>query len=269
MSLKRASGFTLVETVIALTLAVTVGGLALKLLLGQQRLARLEAARVETQLTLHSALTFLVREFRPLAGGADLLDAGSDAITFRATRGFALVCEVAGNSLLIRRQERYGTRLPAAGRDSLQLFWAGDSTTRTDDRWVPMPITSVSERSGCGGAPVLELTTRWDSAGAGPEGVRLPAPLRVYEILQIRAYRQDGRTWLGARSVSGGETIQPAFGPLADAGLRLSYLDPQGRITLDRLQVRSIAITLTAVGSVAATRDSLSTRVLLRNSAAR
>jgi hypothetical protein len=74
---------------------------------------------------------------------------------------------------------------------------------------------------------------------------------------------------MGARSVSAGETIQPAFGPLADAGLRLSYLDPQGRVTLDRARIRSIAITLTAVGTEASTRDSLSTWVLLRNSPAR
>ena len=269
MSVKRPPGFTLIETVVAMTVAVTVGGLALNLLLGQQRLARLEAARVETQLTLHSALTFLVREFRPLAGGADLLDIGSDAMTFRATRGFALVCEVSGTQLLIRVQDRYGTRMPVAGRDSLMLFWAGDSNTNGDDRWLPMAITAVSQRTGCGGGPVVALTVAWDSGGATPDGVRFPAPLRIYEILQIRAYRQDGKTWLGARSVSAGESIQPAFGPLADAGFRLSYLDPQGRVTVNRDRIRSIAITVTAVGSLVSARDSLSTWVLLRNSPAR
>ena len=37
MSVKRPPGFTLIETVVAMTVAVTVGGLALNLLLGQQR----------------------------------------------------------------------------------------------------------------------------------------------------------------------------------------------------------------------------------------
>jgi len=170
MSLIRRTGFTLVETMIALTLAVSVSALALKLLLGQQRLARLEAARVETQLTLHGAVSFLVREFRPLAGGADLLEIGSDAMTFRATRGFALVCEASGNSLLIRVQDRYGTRMPVAGRDSMMLYWAGDSTTRGDDRWLHLPILGVGQRTGCGGVPVVALTTAWDSSTATPDG---------------------------------------------------------------------------------------------------
>lgn len=269
MSVTRRTGFTLIETMIALTLALTVGALALKLLLGQQRMARLQAARVETQLTLHGALSFLVREFRPLAGGADLLEIGSDAMTFRATRGFALVCESAGNSLLIRVQDRYGVRMPVAARDSLMVFWAGDSSTRSDDRWLALPIVGVGQRTGCGGGPVVALTTAWDSAGVTPDGLRYPAPVRIYEIVQIRAYLSEGRTWLGARSVSAGETIQPAFGPLADAGLRLDYFDPQGRITLDRDRVRSIGIMVSAVSTLPGSRDSLTTRVLLRNSPAR
>ncbi|HKV73643.1 MAG TPA: type II secretion system protein [Gemmatimonadales bacterium] len=262
-------GFTLIETMIALALGLAVCALALKLLMGQQRLARLEAARVETQLTLHAALTYLVRELRPVGAGPDLIEMGSDAMTFRATRGFALACDVSGSALLIRVQDRYGTRMPVPGRDSMLLYWAGDSATRDDDRWLPLPIAGVGQGTGCGGVPVVILSTVWDSAGGIPGGLRFPAPLRIYEILQVRAYQSDGRTWLGARSVSAGEVIQPAFGPLADAGLRFDFLDPQGRMTLDRDRVRSIGITVSAVGTLATARDSLTTRVLLRNSPAR
>ncbi|MEO8030616.1 MAG: type II secretion system protein [Gemmatimonadota bacterium] len=267
--MSRPRGFTLVEAIIALTLAVMVGALSLKLLLGQQRLARLEAARVETQLTLHAGLNYLVREFRPLAGGADLLDAGSDALTFRATRGFGLVCDLSGSSLLVADSDRYGTRLPVAGRDSLLLFRAGDSTTHSDDRWVPAAIISVASRTGCGGRPTLALSVSADSGALEPLAIRFPAPIRIYEIVQVRAYLSDGLTWLGARSVSAGESIQPVFGPLAVGGLRLSYFDPAGLLTLDRSRVRSIGITLIAQPAVGLARDSLSTRVLIRNSTAR
>ncbi len=267
--MRRPRGFTLVETIVALTLALTVVALSLKLLLGQQRLARLEATRVETQLTLHAGLNYLVREFRPLAGGPDLLDAGSDAVTFRATRGFGLVCDLSGSLLLVADSDRYGTRLPVGGRDSLLLFRAGDSTTRGDDRWVPMAITGVASRTGCGGRPTLALSVSADSGELDPMAIRFPAPIRVYEIVQIRAYLSDGLTWLGARSVSAGESIQPVFGPLAVGGLRLNYFDPAGLLTLNRDRVRSIGITLIAQPSGGLAKDSLSTRVLIRNGSAR
>ena len=261
-------GFTLIETMIALVLGVMVGGIALQVLIGQQRLARLEAARVENQLTLHAGLSYLVREFRPLGAGPDLLDAGSDALTFRATRGFGLACGLSGPVLSMAVGDRYGTRLPVGGRDSVLLYLAGDSADRSDDRWVPMAITSVSSGTGCGGRQVLSLTLASDSGTLDPASIRFPAPLRIYEIEQIRAYRSDGSLWLGARSVSAGEVIQPVFGPLADAGLRLSYFDPAGAITLDPARVRSIGITLVAEAAGGG-RDSLSTRVLIRNSQAR
>lgn len=266
--MRPRQGFTLIETMIALTLALTVGALSLKLLLGQQRLARLEAARVASQLTLHAGLNFLVREFRPLGGGPDLLDIGSDAITFRATRGFGLACELSGATLLIPTTDRYGTRLPVAGRDSLRLFLAGDSAGPGDDRWVPAAITTVATRTGCGGRSVLALGLAADSGALDPAAFHPPAPLRVFEIEEIRAYRSEGQTWLGARSVSAGESIQPVFGPLADPGLRLTYFDPAGAVTVNRDRVRSIGLVLVAQPGGAG-RDSAGTRVLLRNSPAR
>ena len=87
MSRAQLAGFTLVETVIALTLGAAVVGLVLDLLRSQQRLARVAGAEVEVQLTLHSALTFLVREFRPLGaggGGSDLFALGATEVTYRA-----------------------------------------------------------------------------------------------------------------------------------------------------------------------------------------
>ncbi len=206
MSRRRSAGFTLVETVIALTLAAAVGGLLLQLLRGQQRLVRVASAAVEVQLTLHSALTFLVREFRPLGmggGGSDILSLGTDGLTYRATRGFALACGVTGAGFLVATGDRYGTRLPVPGRDSLLVFRAGDTAMAGDDGWVALPLLGFRQELGCGGVPVWSVQVGWGDAGP-PEGFIPPLPIRVYEVVQLQAYRQGGRHgWGPGRSVPG------------------------------------------------------------------
>lgn len=267
MSRPHPAGFTLVETMIALTLGAAVVGLVLDILRSQQRLARLAGTEVEVQLTLHSAVTFLVREFRPLGaggGGSDLISLGASEVTYRGTRGFALACAVTPDGFEVRVGDRYGSRLPVPGRDSLLVFRAGDTTMAGDDGWVALPLQGFRQEIGCGETTVWRLLVAWGAAGP-PEAYLPPLPVRIFEVVQLRAYRQDGLTWLGARSVSAGETIQPVFGPLSADGFRLTYFAAGGALTSTPSAVRSIAIVVRAIGSDASVGDSLSTRVLLRN----
>ena len=267
MSRARRAGFTLVETLIALTIAATIGGLLLNLLRGQQRLVGVASAEVEVQLTLHSALTFVVREFRPLGaggGGSDILSLGLDGLTYRATRGFGLACGMTAAGFQVPTGDRYGTRLPVPGRDSLLVFRAGDTATTGDDGWVALPLLGFRQETGCGGVPVWTVQTEWGAAGP-QEAFDPPLPIRFYEVVQLQAYRQGALTWLGARSVSAGETIQPVFGPLAADGFRLEYFSADGGPTGDPAAVRSIGVRLRAIATDAGLGDSLSTRVLLRN----
>jgi hypothetical protein len=102
-------------------------------------------------------------------------------------------------------------------------------------------------------------------------------PLRIYEIMELRLYRSDGESWLGARSVSSGENIQPMLGPLMPVnGLQLEYLDGLGGPTSDVTAVKSVRITVRGIsqGAVNGTGDqsplarleeALVTQVVLRN----
>ena len=94
--------------------------------------------------------------------------------------------------------------------------------------------------------------------------------------MQLKLYSSGGRHWLGARSLSAGETIQPVLGPLTATGLALTYLDSTGAPTSDPRRVRSIAVTLHAVtdrlvrsgaaeGPLALAQDSGGALVTLRN----
>jgi hypothetical protein len=94
--------------------------------------------------------------------------------------------------------------------------------------------------------------------------------------MQLKLYQSEGESWLGARSVSGGEAVQPVLGPLAGAnGFRLDYLNGQGAPTADVNAIKSIRLTVRGLSAeavrsngVEATRieDGLTTQVTLRNS---
>ena len=188
---------------------------------------------------------------------------GADLISYRGTRGVALACAVTAGGFQVRLAERYGTRLPVPGRDSLLVFRAGDSAAAAAG-WVALPLTGFRQEIGCDGAPVWGVQVGWGPSGPANAFVP-PLPIRFFEVIQLRAYRQGGQTWLGARSVSSGETLQPVFGPLAADGFRLEFFGSDGAPTGIPSEVRSIGLLVRAVGSDTAVGDSLSTRVLLRN----
>jgi hypothetical protein len=96
----------------------------------------------------------------------------------------------------------------------------------------------------CAGAPALALGTTIDPVLAAADSIRLDAPVRTFEVMQLRLYRAAPAWWLGARSVSGGEIIQPVLGPLDPGGLRLAYFDSTGGPASQANSVRGIRVTL-------------------------
>lgn len=88
---------------------------------------------------------------------------------------------------------------------------------------------------------------------------------------------QGGLNWLGARSASAGQALEPVAGPLQAGGLSFAYYDSLGNVTATLARVRSIQMTLRGrsdlsvrAGGTAATvqpvQDSLVRWVTLRNS---
>jgi hypothetical protein len=99
--------------------------------------------------------------------------------------------------------------------------------------------------------------------------------VRIYEVIELRLYRSEGKSWLGARSVSAGEAIQPVLGPLTDGtGFRLEYLEGGGSATNDMTAVKSVRVTLRGIseavmgpggGAPNPVEEELTTQVSLRN----
>jgi prepilin-type N-terminal cleavage/methylation domain-containing protein len=271
-------GVTLVEMAVTITLLALVSGVALRLLLRQHWTGEAQSQRAALQATMRAAVLYLESEIRQLGGtpgDPDIITFAAESLTYRSMRSAGTSCALTPAALTVSSADLYGYRAPQPGRDSLLLFMDGSPTTSLDDRWLHLPLLSVSG-GNCGGRPALVLATAIDTTLTPLSGFPPLAPFRSFEIMQARLYSSGGDYWLGARSVSGAEIIQPLAGPLPVHGLAMQFLDSVAVPANGAAGIRSVDITLRGV-SAAPIRtgagmglpqrrsDSLVTRVMLRN----
>ncbi len=277
LTLSHRRGFTLAEIMLALVVTLVVTGSIYNLLLATQRVTRAQAQRVMLQSSLRAGSLIVLNELGELstATGAtpdqnDVLTMGPSAITYRAMRGMGFICQLPGAAVLqLSRTTFAGHRDPQAGRDRAYVFVPGN--TEMENSWVPRDIVTVATAAPCPGGqgPSITLTL---SSSPSLEALEPGTPVRITELMELRLYRADDRSWLGARSVSAGEVIQPLLGPLTDVrGFELEYLDATGLPTADRSDIKSIQVRLrgmveSAGGNPAVLEEELVTRVALRNS---
>jgi prepilin-type N-terminal cleavage/methylation domain-containing protein len=294
-------GFTLVELIVAMSLALVVAGLLHRELLHGRRLARAQAERMAMQDNVRTAALVLSAELgavgrdeiTPEAAAilglapevrSDLLAIAPGAVTYRAARGTGVVCSTTGVAppeLLVAAWSWSSLRAPRA-TDSLLVFVEGDPATGTDDAWLHLGVLSVAGASCPDGRAALAIRAG-APAGLAPASLAAiapGAPVRLVEVMQARYYQSGGKSWLGLRSVSTGEAITPVAGPLADStagvrGLTFRYHDAADAPTSDPTAVRAIEIALLGVTDQPihgrdprrplADSFALTTRVALRN----
>jgi len=284
LTMANRRGFTLAEIMIAMTLMLIVSGAAFKLLVTTQRLSRSQAEQASLQSNVRMGSLVVLNDLRELntvvAGAADkndILTIAANDITYRAMRGIGFICQApTATQIRITRSGFSGFRDPQAGRDGFYVFVDGDPDTEADDTWLPVAIADVSTATACPGALGAGITLTTPNT-AGLVGIPVGTPIRIYEVMELKLHQADGKSWLGARSISAGEAIQPVLGPLVDGnGFQLEYLDAAGAITADRKAIKSIRITIRGISDGAVTpgvegsptyvQDSLVTQVALRNS---
>ena len=275
----RCRGFTLVELVVSLSLTLIVIGAVHRLVTRTQQMSRAQAAQLTLQSNVRTGVLVSGNELRGLntvaGGGADqndILSMTPAGLVYRASRGLGFLCQPpVGGQLRIARNSYSGWRDPQPLRDVAYVLREGNSVSGEPDTWISLAITSATTGMTCtaSGGPAITLTT---SATTWPPEVSAGTPVRIFELMELKAYQSEGQWWLGARSVSSAEAIQPMAGPLDGAdGFRLAYLGRNGRPTADPAAVAGIRIGLRGVneelrrsGAGSAAED-LTAQVTLRN----
>jgi hypothetical protein len=235
MPVNRARGVTLVELLLALTLFGLVGTLLVRSCLELNQTLRMLQARATGQAALDQGSSWLAAELSEL-GAADLREVSADALRFRGQRFAGMACAVTAKEVRFLPQRGALGRAPQPGRDSLLLL--------VDSQWTVFPVLGTGTAS-CGGETGISIGTDIDSATL--EQVReIPlVPARLFEGVQARFYASNGSWWLGGRSESAGEGLQPLAGPFRSGSAVWSAFDSVTAPTTDPARVRFISIRLT------------------------
>jgi hypothetical protein len=207
---------TLPEVLIGLALFSLAGVAGTTMLLRAMRFLHVERSRVALAATSDAALGFFGADLAEVAPG-DLISAAPGAITYRAIRLDGQACVVSAGEVRIGQPRLRASRMPQAGRDSLFVL----SQTDSGPIWVASGISSVSA-SQCGADPAIRLTGDSTALAGAALSASGATPVKTFEVMEARFYTSGGQHWLGARSVSAGEAIQPLAGPFEPgAGFQL------------------------------------------------
>jgi prepilin-type N-terminal cleavage/methylation domain-containing protein len=293
MSHRDRHGFTLTEIIVALITFSIVATVLTRVLMSSQRVTTAQQTRAMMQSNLRVASFVVPNELRMLnqSDSTDILDVSDSSITYRAMRGYYVMCvnPTSVNSITVTRVENssfgFDYRAPVAG-DSAFIFFENDTLKYSDDRWVRVGISAVASAT-CAypAAGTTGLTLTLGGSGIDTDyplaGFLRGAPVRTYEITKMALYTADGAKWLGM-CTGDGCTLQPVVGPLADAnGFLLTRYNDVGTVvtgntlanrnSLRSLRIRFIAKSEQAVGRGTGDAqrvtllDTLETVVTLRN----
>jgi len=244
-------GLGLVELLVGLALLGVVSAMVTRLVSVTTRSAVRVRERSVRSATLRTALLAVAREVQGLASGEVRL--AGDTLRYRSRRGQGAACAVSATRVAVARASYRGWRDPQPGRDSLALL------DRDTGVWITSAVTAATSGTCPDGTPSIEVS------GAGPWTGPVPAPLRVVEWVELRAYESGGTWWLGARTLRPTDVIQPLAGPVAARGVGFARLAVGPVDTVLEMRVR-LPSTRLAGGSLPA--DSALVRVPLERGGA-
>lgn len=238
MPLTASRGLTLLELLLGLSLCGMIGTLLVRSSLQLTRAVAQLQQRGTALSALDQGSAWLAAELGDVAPG-DLRRMTAESFSYRGLRVAGLGCEVTATDVRFLPQARAGGRDPQPGRDTLLLYTGAPH----DSGWVALPIMSVAAAT-CDGSAALRVGTVVDSLTLARVRLLPLVPVRIFESMQSRFYLSGDAWWLGARSESAGEGLQPLAGPYPAGGVQLRYLDAAAQPTADPGAVRHFLVRL-------------------------
>ena len=238
---RRTAGFTLVEVMVALLIALILSGVVFQLIRGQSRFVTVQSAREEVQQNTRGALELMASELRSIEPGG-LVETDSNSVTFLLPRAWGLYCGGSATQMSAVFPD-FPTEMRALNSASGVI---ADTAAAAPRKWGPSPVNAA--RATVTAINTFDLTAAGNaceglrpttipspsSQGLRLDGTGLPTPPRgnlVYLYQYVRydvAQNDDGEWWIRrSNGMSGGSTVQqPLAGPLpSGGGLRLRYWD--------------------------------------------
>jgi hypothetical protein len=243
---------------------------------------------MESQESMRAATFYLSSVLRELdAFEGDLVTATATTLRYRAPRWTAMSCTgvtTSGSNLrvTVKRSQIWGTRTPSPTLDSLLVFNEVTVNTRGDDVWLLGKMVDSTNQNCPDGSAGLRLELLISSASGGnaaaTAGFLLGSPIRGFQMEELALFTDgSGANWLGQSTadLTGTWTaVTPLAGPLQASGLSFTYFDTLNVVTGTKTNVASVGIVVRSqsvtrargsTGGITNLRDSLVTRVALRN----
>ena len=296
--LRRDGGFTIVELLIYMVIAIVVIGGVYQMLIGQNRLYIKQREMQDVRATLRASGNLLAFEFRQASSASgDLYFISQDSFAVRSIQAAGVICGEHKNKL------RYGIwgvsgEFFETSDDSALVFASGDVGTG-DDVWKIVAVDKLWDPSGGGVSTCAWGDTlvgkgkgKGSATGVDPvdgtgtpelvvevlgdmDDVYIGAPFKSFRRIQYGAFQQNGRWWLGRRvgSAAAYELLTGPLRPPSDSGLVFTYYDRFGNVTTAADSVKYLDILLRgeSLGNVprpgeapSAQADTLTIRVSLR-----
>ena len=236
----------MIEVLIVVLLGTVILSSAFQLLMGNQRMYTVSAAKSENMNALRAGTDILFNELREVsAGEGDIINIDDDSITVRAAGSFGVVCATNLGSSQLTVMSIAGT---FSDSDSISYLADNDPLANSDDVFKTADVTAVSSTT-CPAGDSAQLLTLSGTFGAPPDSVVEGSPVRAFTAHTYGAFTYGGEYYLGRRTGSADAVIMA--GPLAETmPITFTYFDSTGTAETSAASVALIKVVIRTLSDV-------------------